>query len=326
MAAASLRHRLQKSARQRVGNVAYQVRRQIGRVDNPEVRKARHLARLSRAGELDVLYLGDSTTIFTAPYDTDRRPLHAMISDDLAEVGEVHTICGGSYNPPLHSGYLRQVVPDAPPALVIVPLCVRMRTAPWVEHPVYGHKSAAAFLATVDSRTPLARIRLGLPLAGPDEWERFYALPHPTCVGELKIGEYIRRLKQMPEHDDERVRLLYAYHHGGQIREGADLEAVTNLGRELRELDVKLVVYQTPAPVEKGAEFYGSQFRELARQNLARLDDAFTKGYGDIDILQTGTAFSTAEFIDWYDGSEHLNQTGRRRLADQIVAACRKLG
>lgn len=323
MAPDSLRRRLQRPVRQRVSIAAYQVRRQIGRMDNPEVRRARRLARLSRKGKLDVLYLGDSATSFIAPYDSDRRPLHAMIRDNLTAFGQFHTVCGGSYNPPLYSGYLRQVVPDAPPPLVIMPLCARVHTAPWIEHPVYGHKRAAAFLRNVDSSTPLRRIRLGLPLAGPDEWEQFYAVPHPTWAGELKIGEYVRRLKQAPERDEDRARLLYAYHHGGEVQCGASLEAVTNLGRELRDRDVRVVVYQTPVPVEKGEELYGPRFRELARDNFAKLDAAFTKGYGDIGILQTGTTFSTAEFIDWYDGSEHLNQVGRLRLAEEIGVAAR---
>ena len=306
--------------RERIGQIAHKVRTQIGRVDNAEVRKARKMARLTRRGALDVAYLGDSTAIWVAPDDEDRRPLHQMIRDELELGSRMHAIYGGSYNPPLFSGVLRQIEARGGRPVILVPLCVRMSTEPWVKHPVHGHQAAATFLASLAPGTPAHRIRMGLPKPTPADWDRFHAIPHPTWAGEsLVVGDYVSRLRGMAELDENWVRLLYAYHHGGVIQEGP-LNVVTRMGEQLRELGLPTVAYQTPVPVEKGSEYYGPGFRELAEQNFERLNAAFHAGYGPIDILETGTIFETREFIDYRDGSEHLNEHGRHRLAAAISA------
>jgi hypothetical protein len=41
----------------------------------------------------------------------------------------------------------------------------------------------------------------------------------------------------------------------------------------------------------------------------------------ETEIIESGQWFAESEFIDRADGSEHLNQHGRRRLADAIVKA-----
>jgi hypothetical protein len=118
------------------------------------------------------------------------------------------------------------------------------------------------------------------------------------------------------------VKLLYAYHHGGSVVADPSLNAVTALGARLRSLNATVVRYETPVPVEKGEEMYGPGFRELARQNFAAAEEAFVAGYGPgASMVRTGTSYPTTDFIDWRDGSEHLNEHGRLRLADEIATA-----
>jgi hypothetical protein len=307
--------------RPQIGLLADKVRRQISRFDDAEVRKARRLARLSRADALDVLYLGDSESSFVALYDVDGRQLFRMISDLLGETVRMHTVHGGSYNVPLYSGFLRLVQASESRPLVILPLSIRFRTVPWIEHPVHGRKRAVQFLSELDPNAPLWRIRKGFPPPTPAEWDAFHRLPHPTWAGDWTIGDYVERLKNAAVRDDDWVKLLYAYHHGGRVPQGSTLDEVTRLGAELRQLGVPVVAYLTPVPFQKGEEFYPG-FSELAQMNFADLEEAFVAGYGPgATVLQTGMVSGTDEFIDWRDGSEHLNEHGRRRLAASIAEA-----
>lgn len=309
--------------RPQIGQLADTVRRRISRVDDAEVRKARKLARVCRSGKIDVVYFGDSTTSFVATYDTDRRPLHRMMRDLLGEGTRIQAVHGGSYNPALYTGFLRFIASSDARPLVILPHCIRVRTVPWMEHPIHGRKKAIEFLAQLDPAVPLRKIRKGFPPPAPEEWDMFHKISYPTWAGDWTIGEYVERLRGAPEDDEERVKLLYAYHHGGRIPSGAPLEDVTRLGEELRRLNLPVVAYQTPVPVQQGEEFYAG-FRELATQNFADLNDAFVAGYGnEAEVLQTGMDFSTAEFIDYRDASEHLNEHGRLRLAESITTAAR---
>lgn len=305
--------------RKQISLAAYHARRHLSRVDDAEIRKARVLARLARADKLDVVYFGDSTTSFRSLDDEDRRPLHRMIADMLPAGTRMHTVHGGSYSPPLYSGFLRLIESSGARPIVIFPLCVRVRTTPWMEHPIHGRKGAIDHLAAMDADMPTWRIRQGFPAPTAQEWAAFRALSHPTWAGDWKIGDYLDRLKNPAELTDEWVKLLYAYHHGGRVPSGRPLQEVTRFGSELRRLGLDVIAYETPIPVEKGEEYYPG-FRSLAEENLASLGEAYRAGYGtEATVLRTGLVSGTDEFIDYRDASEHVNQRGRLRLAESIT-------
>lgn len=308
----------------------YYTRRALARVDNAEVRGARVLLKTVRRNPPDVVYLGDSAVSFVSAADDDRRRLYRMVADSLGTDITLHPLHGGSFHPALFAEYARLIAAAKRRPLVVLPLCVRVRTLPWIEHPVFGHKAATEFLRTVGPSTPAWRVRAGFTRPTEADFAKFYPLPHPTWAGQLTVGDYVRTLKNAAEtglNDDDRVKLLYAYHHGGIIEpDSVHLDAITRLATTLRELGCPVVVYQTPVPVETGDIFYGPAFSELIRRNFELLDAAYRRGSGDGDgdgaeILQTGMDFSPAEFIDPRDGSEHLNQSGRLRLAATITAA-----
>lgn len=308
-----------------ISRTADRVRRQIARVDNPEVRKARQLTRLARTGPLDILVLGDSAASFVAPYDADKRPLRRMFSDAFGPDVATHAVHGGSYNPLIFNEYVRMLEGQPTKPLVVLPLTVRVRTLPWIEHPLYGHKRASEFLAAVDATTPARKIRKGFAPPSAEEFAQFYARPFPTWAGDRTIGDYVGPLKRKEVTGDDATKLLYAYHHGGEIVTGAPLDKVRELGERLRALGLPVVAYQTPVPVEKGAELHGSQFHELAEHNFAVIEQAFVSGYGDVPVARTGLTAPTAHFIDWRDGSEHLNEHGRSVLTAALLDTAKEL-
>ncbi|HSY16198.1 MAG TPA: hypothetical protein VK816_09440 [Jatrophihabitantaceae bacterium] len=306
----------------------YYSRRALARVDNAEVRGARVLLRTLRKAPPDVLYLGDSAVSFVSPDDHDRRRLYRMVADSLGTEITLHPLHGGSYHPSLFAEYVRLIEAADRRPLVVLPLCVRVRTLPWIEHPVFGHKQATEYLRTVRPTTPAWRVHRGFARPTPADFTAFYPLPHATWAGDLTIGDYIHRLKNPTGNglsDDDRVKLLYAYHHGGVIEQDSiHLEAITRMATTLRKLGCAVVAYQTPVPVETGNQFYGPAFSALIRRNFELMDAAYLRGIGDGGaILQTGMDFRAEEYIDPRDGSEHLNQKGRLRLAAAITTAVR---
>lgn len=308
-----------------ISRAAGSARQQIARVDNPEVRKARRLARQARTSSMDVLELGDSMVSWTAPHDTDKRPFHRMLKESLGPEATMHVVHGGSYNPPIYNQFIRMLEGRPTRPVVIMPLTPRVRTLPWIEHPAYGLREPTRFLSAVGPETPLRKIRMGSAPVTREEFERFYALKFPTWAGDLTIGDYVRPLKAGQLGEQEAVRLLYAYHHGGEVEAGSSLDSVRELGERLRRLELPVVVYQTPVPVEKGVELHGSQFYDLAERNFAMLEEAFMAGYGHVDVLRTGLTAPTSHFIDWRDGSEHLNEHGRSTIATAVVKAAKAL-
>ena len=296
------------------------IRRQLTRLDNPELRNARKLLKRMRTNPPAVLYLGDSTSLFVDPEDADQRRLWHMICDGLAP-RDVHVIAGGGYGPELHAAYLRLLEGTPARPLVLHSLCFRV-LEPLIEHPAYGKRKELAAIQRIDPATPSWRIRAMIPRPTQEEFERFYELPHHTLLGELKVGDYVRPLKNGGLAPDEHMRLIYGYHHGADLSRSRGIEAVTRLGRCLRELGCRTVAYQTPVPLQTGVEIFGAAFEELVVENWRVMEAAYREGLGrEAAVLQTGTIFAPEEFIDPADGTEHLNEEGRRRLAETIVDA-----
>jgi hypothetical protein len=284
------------------------------------------LLRAVRASKApDVVYIGDSTVSFTAPGDVDKRRLSVMVDDPLPH-NSLFAIFGGSYHADLIADYVNLIALTPARPVVIVPLWVRGRYVPWIEHPAFGHKPAMDYIRAITPNTPTRAVRKGFPLPASAEFDELYVLRHKTLLGDLSIGEYITPLKdreQWKGREDERIRMLHGYHHGAALVPGSPaMDAVVKLGRALRDLGCPVVAYQTPVPVESGVGYFGEEFAELARANFAALDAAFTEGLGRaVDIIQSGTIFASSEFIDIAGADEHLNEVGRRRLAALIASS-----
>lgn len=296
-----------------------QLRAQAGRladlVDHPQLRDARRLLRATQ----DVLLLGESVLDFVGPQDHDPRRLPVMLQDLLGPDVSLLAVHGGGYHADLLASYLELLAHrDYRPKVLVVALWARGRFAPWIAHPRFGHHDALARLAALDPATPAWRVRGSLRRGSAADFEAFYRLPHPTLAGDLLVGDYARPLKAGAGD----LRLLYAYHHGALI-EPAALAAVTRLGAAAKALGCAVVAYQTPLSVETGAALLGPAFTERVAVNFIALDAAFQGGAGDVPILPTAQAFSAAEFIDPADGSEHLNDRGRLRLAGLLAEAVR---
>lgn len=282
------------------------------RLDHPQLRDARRLIR----SDADVVMLGESVLVWVGPHDRDRRTLPVMVRDGLRPVATLVSVSGGGYHAELLAAYLDLLagLPHRPRA-VVLPLWLRGRLRPWIEHPRFGHHDALVRLRRVDPSSPAWRVRGSLRRGG--DWSAYYAVPYETLLGPGTVGDYVLPLKGRQVTGDERLRLLYAYHHGGLVEPGG----FTALATAARHLGVPVVAYQAPVPVVTGERVLPGLTERVAH-NFALADAAF-RSVLDVPVLQTGTSFAEDEFIDPADASEHLNAKGRRRLAELLVAEVR---
>jgi hypothetical protein len=123
--------------------------------------------------------------------------------------------------------------------------------------------------------------------------------------------------------EQERLKLLYAFHHGERVdREAKTLAEVDRMGRVLRDLGAEVVPFETSVPVEAGVDLWGEQFRDTVQNTFDLMGDAFRRGFGaPIEVLPTGMIVERSEFIDPSDGSEHMNLQGRTRITGHLVEA-----
>ncbi|HEY3841910.1 MAG TPA: hypothetical protein VGL48_01555 [Acidimicrobiales bacterium] len=304
-------------------------RRSLDRIDNEPVRRARGLLKaLKGSNPPDLLYLGDSMLSFVSPTDVDRRRLDTMVADGLGAEKSMHVVDGASFHVDIFEAYLRLLYGTSHRPLVIVPLWIRGRTAPFIEHPVHGHKKAIEKIRQVDPSRGAWRVRGMWPRPTPEKFEAFYEVPFPTVLGDLKVGDYVRPIAEFKRsgNEAERLKTLYAYHHGGLLLPDSPvMEGVTRMAATIRDLGCRVVVYQTPVPVETASALLGPELVTRTAASFAALDAAYRAGSGDdTEIVQSGMSFPESEFIDPTDASEHLNQHGRIRLAEMITDAVKR--
>lgn len=289
------------------------------RMDNPELRNARNLLRALREGDVDVVYISESTATYVGVDDGDPRHLGQAVSD-LLQPRRMHLVAGPGYLSDMIAAYVHLLAAAPRLPVVVHPLWVRGTFAPWVQNPLYERKDAVAAVRALDPSTPTWRVRGSFPR------NRDYAshekIPYATYKGEdLVVGDYTRRLRALELRDPDRLELLYQYHYSGRPSPRG-LAAVTELGRALNELGCRSVAYETPASVEFVAEVLGEQWRELHLENVKAVDDAYRAGRGpEGRILRTAWDFKPDEYVDAWDGVEHLNGAGRAHMAGLIAEA-----
>lgn len=296
--------------------------------DNPEVRQARFLVARLEQGPFDVLHLGASESLFTADYDEDKRTLPQMIAADLPDGLTMQSVVGAGYHPALYKQYVDIAAAHGARPLVVLGLCIRLGEAAWKYHPEYSYMRPLTALRAIDAAAPSKKFKAVIQPASAADFAKHDQLQHATVIGTKPVAEFRRLLKDPVGNGlskDEAIHLLLAYH----LAATTDLEPeyladATALGERLRELGWPVVCYQMPIPIDQVCDVLGEVARPHILRRLKALDDAFRAGYGDVEIVQSGSGLATEDFIDPNDGSEHVNQKGRLKITAGVIDAVKR--
>ncbi|MDO7867851.1 hypothetical protein [Nocardioides jiangxiensis] len=290
---------------------------------DPQVRQLRSVVRQMERGQVDILFLGDSSATFFGPGDVDRRRLPEMLGAELGQ--RVAVIAGPGYNPPLYSELVRILgtLPQRPRA-VVLSRAVRTSCATHVrQHPEYGYRRSIATLRRASGAHGLRAFSRSNRRT-PQEYAAFEALPVRTRWERAStIGGFLAlvRGRRTAGGDLATQQALFDYFHGELLDPGiATVGELTELAARLRAYGVPVVHYYPPIPVERGEQYFPGEFEAQVRASYAVVDGVLEAGLGDLGAL-VETPFDTPddEFIDPTDGSEHWNEKGRARIARRIA-------
>jgi hypothetical protein len=138
------------------------------------------------------------------------------------------------------------------------------------------------------------------------------------------IGDFKAVIAAGPVTDEDRLRRareIFVYHYTHRLR--PDNERLAALRRCLglaSGLAERVVLYATPINHEAGTRCVGDRFRGIVRANIAVLQDA-AKDSG-FELLDWSEMLAESAFFHEDLATEHLNETGRSRLAERIASAC----
>lgn len=286
------------------------------------------LAQVERArrqlaeGDVDLLVLGDSSSLAWAHTDTDRRNIPQLVAERTGR--RVLTIAAGGFSAPVYGSILR-ILHDLPqrPRAVLTTACIRTNAFAHVRrHPTHGHNRS---IAALDRVSPGGRIRsfaVGGSTWKDEELAAFRALPMTTrWGGDKTIAEHLANIegKGAPPWPIQVERDRFDYFNGEVLTDdNPELSALDVYGRRLAAYGVPVAAYWVLPPLAHGERLLPG-FAEHVTGNLAVMEKALDlPGRGFSGLIHP--VLEDIDFQDMRNGVEHYSFTGRSKIADALIA------
>jgi pimeloyl-ACP methyl ester carboxylesterase len=285
---------------------------------------------------VDIVYLGDSTLTYPVGEVTTGKVLQEMLPDLV--IGEV---AHPAYGMDLYERYVQYVVRTGRrPGTIVLPINMRSFSPEWDRRPGYQFEqekkvlSLGLFAARILAR-PLEVFGAFEPGISQDEFLDTVVYDGDTPVGRVSDFESLgdqgvaESLEgdagfayhdALPSQDDEEAlqkALIYYYMY--RLDEGhRKLEAMVEIARLCQERDLDVVFYLSPVNYQQGERVLGSAFRDRLAENVELVKSALSAVNGQhVKLLDLTFDLEAYAFVDM----EHLHETGKTYLAQQIAAA-----
>ena len=269
----------------------------------------------------DILYFGDS--IIKSSPDSDIS--HASIAEFLASLLSDKTVADvsqGAADAKLFAAmtdYIARTA-DGKPQAIIIPINLRSFSPQWYRRPVYQFERQKFILRQPILLRyffqPLAAFHtLKVPAISQDEFLNSPVYLGTSTVGLVKDFEYLDTTSTTT--DIHRQKFIYAYMSsiGNTSEELLALEEALRIGKKA---GIPIYVYITPINYKNGALFVGKDFIPRIEEDVRTICDHVTV-LGD-PCLNLAFSLGTENFDSTGYPSEHLNEDGRRYVAQEVYA------
>jgi hypothetical protein len=287
------------------------------------------------AGEApEVLYFGDSVLFRVAHEDKDKTDLGHMVVANLRPFYKTCCICHGAYTA-RNFYYLARLlkVTAHTPKLVILPINMRSFSPQWDYRPVWQFEweigAIESFIA--DPKGTIPKYPEKLP---PDfEQARFESIEVNYLGTNLnRIGQFTAVIAEKPVSEEgkrERWKTIFIFHYMHKLSsEHRTLLKLIELATCLSSQGIRLLIYITPVNYEAGKRYVGQLFDQTLTANVELIKHRLARtgcSSGNLVVADWSRMLGSKEFFHDSDPTEHLNEQGRKRLAEEIAAMAKNL-
>ena len=290
----------------------------------PKMQKRKDLRRFEAAVESDpsILMFCDSTDGWIDEGDTDTRSISMMLADRLQ--AEVATISRGGYHAQIYAEFFDLLIRRGHrPQVVVVPINLRSLSPEWDQKPAYQFEQAKSDLRHADQplRRAIDPLLRTLHLSDEEAVTQHDYKSTPVFLGPRKVGA-VRDFDNPSygEPNRERTRQKMIFHYLYPLKEDhRKLRALRTIAAQAREAGQTVLFYVEPIDGESGEALLPDEFRSQVQSNLDVLQRSLE---GHEPPLVDLTFDLGKEAFSWHDyPNEHLNQKGRRHVAEALAQA-----
>jgi hypothetical protein len=260
----------------------------------------------------DILIFGDSTDWYTAEADKDKRSISMMLKKMMPQYSIV-TITHPAYHPDVYAAFCQYITRQKnQPRIIVIPINMRCFSPEWDMNPHYQFIKERIILEGGLRRIFYKPLRV---LNIFKEVTRKEYLETPVYDGNKKIGQ-IKHMRGL----NGQFLLKYMY----SLREThRKVRSLLKIARLLAKNHIEVIFYLTPIDYQEGERYFPGRFKKQLNHNTGFLGSLLCKeSMLDLSMDLTGDYFAWKK-----SGSvnEHLNQSGRRYVAEKLAKKLRIL-
>lgn len=281
-----------------------------------------------------VLYFGDSVVERISRDDADRRTLGELVVERMGGAEHCTCISHSAYHPAMFAALLRAVQRvQSQPRLVILPVNMRCFSPQWDHRPAYQFTKEISAIERfiADPSAPQETVE---PMVESREDLAAYdsiSVRYPSSALS-RIGDFRRIVESTPQTESERayrLEQIFKFHYTHALTPGhRKLRALLACCESIRDMNARALLYITPINYQAGSRYAGPTFLPEYQRSVAVLLDALARyeREGQVTVVDWSTLLESRYFVQPDIANEHLNYSGRMRLANEIARNCPALG
>ncbi|MFN8400350.1 MAG: hypothetical protein U0X74_10060 [Anaerolineales bacterium] len=274
----------------------------------------------------DILFFGDSVLLRISRDDTDTDTLDRMLFKKMYGKISLLSIAHTAYHMQVYKNLISVLdVTKRKPKVVILPINLRSFSPQWDFYPAWQFRDEIRAIERYLLDPSLEIASVGeVPATAKLLW-LFDAIPVQYPLTEFnRTGQFRSMIASKPKNEDQksyRLRQIFIYHYMHPLaNDHPKLKALEECVRMLSVLQIPLVLYVTPINWEAGRKYVGWEFTEAVKSNVNMISNRLSRHQMDNKVIfgDFSTLLEPGCFFRDDNATEHLNQQGRGRLADEI--------
>lgn len=275
-----------------------------------------------------VLLLGDSVAERVSWNDYDDRKLSEMIIQNLQSRTDVAAVSYGGFTLDVfYHMVLALEKMKHKPRLVVLPINMRNFSPQWDLEPTWQFRPEIEQIQRFISHPSIVPSvkQVQREVISLEVFNAFDATPVAFDLSPFdRIAQFRLLINAVPATEEQRrfrSRQIFIFHYTNRLQRGhRKLVALENILKLIQSMGIPFFSYITPLNVEAGERLVGAEFLSVLHANVRMVSEVVGAYQAETHSFKDWSeTMRSKHFFHVDNATEHLNETGRKWLAESIA-------